>query len=73
MTAAAVSFVLSFSNLLGEREIGGFKRGSLTLYILKIRLSTIENRLLLLDQAGDNDYFKIPYGGYMFEEWGKGI
>lgn len=39
----------------------------------RIKSSTIENRLLLLDQAGDNDYFRIPYGGYMLENWGKGI
>jgi hypothetical protein len=32
----------------------------------------IEKRLALLDQA-ENDYFKIPYGAYTFEEWGRGI
>jgi hypothetical protein len=32
----------------------------------------IEKRLALLDQA-ENDYFKIPYGAYAFEEWGRGI
>jgi hypothetical protein len=30
-------------------------------------------RLELLDESGNNDYFKIPYGAYKFEEWGKGI
>ncbi len=33
----------------------------------------IEKRLTLLDLAGDNDYFKRPYGAYMYEEWGKDI
>ncbi|KAE9372185.1 hypothetical protein N431DRAFT_439293 [Stipitochalara longipes BDJ] len=37
-----------------------------------IKVNMIENRLALLDQA-DNDYFKIPYGAYAFEEWGRGI
>jgi len=32
----------------------------------------IETRLALLDE-GDNDYFKIPYGAYGYEEWGHGI
>ena len=30
-------------------------------------------RLALLDQAGDNDYFKMGYKKYEREEWGKGI
>jgi len=38
----------------------------------QIRVSMIEKRLALLDQA-ENDYFKIPYGAYMYEEWGQGI
>lgn len=33
----------------------------------------IEKRLALLDEAGDNDYFKMRYGAYKFEEWGRGI
>jgi len=32
----------------------------------------IDSRLALLDQA-DNDYFKIPYGAYAREEWGRDI
>ncbi len=39
----------------------------------QIKPSVIEKRLILLDQAGDNDYFKIPYGAYTYEEWGRGI
>jgi len=33
----------------------------------------IEKRLALLDEAGDNDYFKMGYRAYEFEEWGRGI
>jgi hypothetical protein len=33
----------------------------------------IEKRLALLDEAGDNDYFQMQYGAYMYAEWGKGI
>ncbi len=40
---------------------------------IQIKVSMIEKRLALLDLAGDNDYFKIPYGAYGFEEWGQGI
>jgi hypothetical protein len=39
----------------------------------QIKTSMIEKRLALLDLAGDNDYFCIPYGAYMCEEWGRGI
>ncbi|CZR53967.1 uncharacterized protein PAC_03850 [Phialocephala subalpina] len=39
----------------------------------KIKPSMIEKRLTLLDQAGDNDYFKRSYGAYTYEEWGRGI
>ncbi|KUJ08462.1 uncharacterized protein LY89DRAFT_330822 [Mollisia scopiformis] len=38
-----------------------------------IKPSVIEKRLILLDQAGDNDYFKMPYSAYAYEEWGRGI
>ncbi|KAI6715572.1 hypothetical protein JHW43_001925 [Diplocarpon mali] len=38
-----------------------------------IKTSMIENRLALLDQAGDNDYFKMPYGAYKYERWGSGV
>jgi hypothetical protein len=38
-----------------------------------IKVPMIENRLTLLDQAGDNNYFKMPYGAYKDEEWGTGI
>lgn len=38
----------------------------------QIKVAMIEKRLALLDQA-DNDYFKIPYGAYAYEEWGHGI
>ncbi|KAF8864290.1 hypothetical protein BDZ45DRAFT_685089 [Acephala macrosclerotiorum] len=38
-----------------------------------IKPSSIEKRLILLDQAGDNDYFKKSYGAYTYEEWGRGI
>jgi hypothetical protein len=30
-------------------------------------------RLEMLDQAGDNDYFKMGYRAYEKEEWGRGI
>jgi hypothetical protein len=33
----------------------------------------VEQRLLLLDHQGDNDYFDMQYGAYKDEEWGKGI
>lgn len=39
----------------------------------QIKVGMIENRLALLDQAGDNDYFKMPYGAYRHEPWGRGI
>lgn len=39
----------------------------------QIKPSVIEKRLILLDEAGDNDYFKISYGAYAYEEWGRGI
>ncbi|TVY68739.1 hypothetical protein LSUE1_G005876, partial [Lachnellula suecica] len=39
----------------------------------KIKATTVETRLALLDQAGDNDYFKMAYRAYEREEWGKGI
>ncbi|TVY23868.1 hypothetical protein LHYA1_G006165 [Lachnellula hyalina] len=39
----------------------------------KIKATAIEMRLALLDQAGDNDYFKMGYKKYEREEWGKGI
>tara|TARA_R110002060_G_scaffold35849_2_gene46751 strand:- start:532 stop:666 length:135 start_codon:yes stop_codon:yes gene_type:complete len=39
----------------------------------KIKACMIENRLALLDQAGDNDYFKMPYGAYKYEKWGWGV
>jgi len=39
----------------------------------QIKVSMIEKRLALLDLRGDNDYFKIPYGAYGYEEWGRGI
>jgi hypothetical protein len=32
----------------------------------------IENRLALLDRL-DNEYFKMPYGAYAMEGWGRGI
>lgn len=38
-----------------------------------IKACMIENRLALLDQAGDNDYFKMPYGAYKYEKWGWGV
>ncbi|KAH7370616.1 hypothetical protein BKA65DRAFT_545324 [Rhexocercosporidium sp. MPI-PUGE-AT-0058] len=38
-----------------------------------IKVCMIENRLLLLDEAGDNDYFKMPYGAYKYERWGRGV
>ncbi|KAI9048120.1 hypothetical protein LZ554_007915 [Drepanopeziza brunnea f. sp. 'monogermtubi'] len=38
-----------------------------------IKIGMIENRLALLDQAGDNDYFKMPYGAYKYEKWGRGV
>ncbi|KAG4411479.1 hypothetical protein IFR04_015384 [Cadophora malorum] len=38
-----------------------------------IKVCMIENRLALLDQAGDNDYFKMPYGAYKYENWGWGV
>lgn len=38
----------------------------------QIKVSMIEKRLALLDQA-ENDYFKISYGAYVYEEWGRGI
>ncbi|KAH8794512.1 hypothetical protein F5882DRAFT_288605, partial [Hyaloscypha sp. PMI_1271] len=38
----------------------------------QIKVSMIEKRLALLDQA-ENDYFKMPYGAYASEEWGRGI
>lgn len=38
-----------------------------------IRPNAIEMRLLLLDEAGDNDYFQMKYGAYKSEEWGRGI
>ncbi|KAH6670055.1 hypothetical protein B0J14DRAFT_597785 [Halenospora varia] len=38
-----------------------------------IKTSVIEMRLDLLDQAGDNDYFKMPYGAFAKQHWGKGI
>jgi len=39
----------------------------------RIKTSVIEQRLLLLDLQGDNDYFDMRYGAYKDEEWGKGI
>lgn len=33
----------------------------------------IENRLALLDVAGNNEYFRMQYGAYEFEKWGRGI
>jgi hypothetical protein len=39
----------------------------------QIKVGVIETRLALLDQAGDNDFFKVPYGAYRKEEWGWGI
>lgn len=39
----------------------------------QIKVCMIENRLLLLDEAGDNDYFKMPYGAYKYERWGRGV
>ncbi|CAG8975553.1 hypothetical protein HYALB_00005621 [Hymenoscyphus albidus] len=38
-----------------------------------IKPSAIEMRLILLDEAGDNDYFQMKYGAYRSEEWGRGI
>lgn len=40
---------------------------------MQIKPSLIEKRLDHLDEAGDNDYFKVPYGAYSREEWGSGI
>lgn len=40
---------------------------------MQIKPTLIEKRLIVLDQAGDNDYFKMPYGAYRSEEWGGGI
>jgi len=39
----------------------------------RIKPSVVEKRLELLDEAGDNDYFKMRYGAYKSEEWGRGI
>jgi len=39
----------------------------------RIRASVIEKRLELLDEAGDNDFFRMRYGAYRSEDWGKGI
>ncbi|KAL2066458.1 hypothetical protein VTL71DRAFT_2529 [Oculimacula yallundae] len=38
-----------------------------------IKVCMVENRLALLDEAGDNDYFKMPYGAYKYEKWGRGV
>ncbi|KAN0110341.1 hypothetical protein V8E51_006728 [Hyaloscypha variabilis] len=37
-----------------------------------IKVKMIENRLALLDRL-DNEYFKMPYGAYAMEGWGRGI
>ncbi|KAG9243153.1 hypothetical protein BJ878DRAFT_568707 [Calycina marina] len=39
----------------------------------RLRSDAVEKRLILLDQAGDNDYFDIRYGAYSSYEWGQGI
>ncbi|TVY85747.1 hypothetical protein LAWI1_G008570, partial [Lachnellula willkommii] len=51
--------------MIGERfpKLSGYK----------IKANAIEMRLALLDQAGDNDYFKMGYKTYEREEWGRGI
>ncbi|TVY20429.1 hypothetical protein LARI1_G001009 [Lachnellula arida] len=51
--------------MIGERfpKLSGYK----------IKTNAIEMRLALLDQAGDNDYFKMGYKTYEREEWGRGI
>lgn len=38
-----------------------------------IKPNVIDMRLDLLDRAGDNDYFKMPYGAFARQHWGKGI
>ncbi|KAH7413185.1 hypothetical protein BKA64DRAFT_740907 [Cadophora sp. MPI-SDFR-AT-0126] len=59
---------LSLSSTIDVSELVGSRRRTKH----QIKVCMIENRLALLDQAGDNDYFKMPYGAYKYEKWGWG-
>lgn len=56
-----------------SRHHAGYRDVQLANTTKQIKVPMIENRLVLLDQAGDNDHFKMPYGAYKYEEWGRGI